>query len=284
MPIGLIGIGRMGGAMARNLLAAGEALAVYDLRPEATAALKGGGATIADSPAALAEISDIILTSLPSPAAIEKVIEEIAASLRRSALVIETSTKSPDQSRALAARVADAGGAYLDAPISGGQAGADAGTLTIMVGSEKAALERALPVLRIIGRDIHHMGPVGTGDAMKLVIQSITMSYFAMFMEGVAFGEALGIPLEKQLAVLGASSADAPSLATRYDQILADDRTPRFEISSALKDLSLVDVASRDAAFGGLIAHAAREAYAMAEKAGLGADDLTALRHAYGDK
>ncbi len=188
-PVGLIGIGRMGGAMARTLLRKGQRLIIRDTRTEAWAPLAGAQCRIAASPAEVAAAAEIVLTSLPGPDQVDQVMTGaggLLGAVRPGAVVVETSTISPDQSRRLAAAFAAEGAAFLDAPVSGGAAGAADGTLAVMVGGAAAAYARVRPLLDQIGSNVYHMGPSGTGSAMKLVIQLVVMTYFAAMQEGVA--------------------------------------------------------------------------------------------------
>lgn len=270
--------------MARNIRAGGHRLIVHDIRPEATAAFGGEFVRVAANPAVVASAADMVLTSLPGPDVVETVLcgsDGVLSGVRDGAVIIETSTIGPEQSRALAARFAARGAVYLDAPISGGAEGAAAGTLTVMVGGEAAAFKRARPVLACIGRDLHHMGPSGRGNAMKLIIQMIFMSQISAFLEGVALGEAEGIALDKLLGIIATSSAHNPRIGKRYEKILAGDLSPRFEIKSALKDLTLASAMGARQGFDALITNAAIEAGDRAIALGLGEKDLIALRAGY---
>jgi 3-hydroxyisobutyrate dehydrogenase-like beta-hydroxyacid dehydrogenase len=284
MRVGLIGVGRMGEAMARNIRAKGHALAVFDVRRVAAQSVVDAGATALGSPAEVAAASEIVLTSLPGPEEVEAVMvgpDGVERGIKRGSIVADTSTTSAESSRRLAERFRTLGVDYLDAPISGGREGAVAGTLTVMVGGEAAAFACARPVFEAIGADIHHIGPSGAGNGIKLIIQLIFMTHVATTMEGLALGERLGIPLEKLLDVIGTSSAGRPDVTKRYGKILSDDLAPRFEVTSALKDLAL---ASELAAMLGVdagIARAATESYRRAAADGFGSDDLIALRHMY---
>jgi 3-hydroxyisobutyrate dehydrogenase-like beta-hydroxyacid dehydrogenase len=283
--VAVIGLGRMGTPMARNLMAVDHALIIHDIRPEATATFAADGVSVAGSPAEATRDAGIVLTCLPGPAEVAAVMDGadgVLGAARKDTLVIETSTIGPGQSRELSQRFAAKGVAYLDAPFSGGAEGARDGTLTIMVGGEAAAYERALPVLACLGTDLHHMGPSGAGNTMKLIIQMIFMSQVTAFLEGVALGETAGIEIGRLLDVIGTSSAHHPSIAKRYDKILAGDTTPRFEISSALKDLTLASAMGAGHGFETLITNAAIEAGERATALGLGDKDLIALRAGYG--
>lgn len=162
LDIGFVGTGRMGRPMAQHVLAAGQRLYVCDVDPAAYAQLIDAGATPAATPAELAKKVRVVVTSLPEPAQVDAVAvgsDGLLRGARHGLLVIETSTIGPSQSRALARRFAGAGVDFVDAPVSGGVASAEAASLTAMVGGEKAQFDRALPVLRCFASRVIHMGP-----------------------------------------------------------------------------------------------------------------------------
>lgn len=274
----------MGSGMARNILKHGHALSVYDIRAAAAEAVREDGAMIAASPAAAAAGAEIVLASLPGPPAIDAAMtgpNGILHGVSQGAIVIDTSTTAPEQSRRHAALFAAQGCAYLDAPVSGAVEGAVAGKLTIMVGGEEAAFARALPLLRSIGADIHHIGPSGAGNGIKLIIQMIFMTHVATFMEGLALGERLGIPIAQLLDVIGTSSAARPDVTKRFEKIRRDDISPRSEIGLAEKDLALAADLARECGLDARITAAALGSYRMAAARGFAATDLIALRRAY---
>jgi 3-hydroxyisobutyrate dehydrogenase-like beta-hydroxyacid dehydrogenase len=275
----------MGAPMARRLAAKGHVLTVHDQRAEACEPLARGGAAMAPTPAALAADSEIILTSLPGPQEVEETMvgpAGILAGVRAGSIVLATSTVDAEQSRRHTALLSARGAHHLDAPLSGGVEGADAGTLAIMVGGDSEAFLRAKPVLECIGSDIRHLGPAGAGNDMKLIVQMIFGSYLGVFLEAVAFGEAVGIPIDQMLGVIAASSAHHPSIGKRYDKIIANDTSPRSPVSLFEKDLSLVRQRLQSAHFDAPIATAAANLFSRAKAAGLGGRDVVALRQMYG--
>jgi len=241
MKVGFIGLGRMGAPMAARIAAAGHPVAGYDILPSKRE-LVIAGLIYADSPAAVAAEAEVIVTSLPGPAEVAEVVRSgLLRSLRPSAILVETSTISPELSRALAKEVAARGACYLDAPVSGGARSAHDGTLVAMVGGAGDALARARPVIACFAKEIVHLGPVGTGNTMKLVIQAIFLSQMAGFLEAVSMGERSGIPLDTLLKVVAASSAHHPAVGTRYDKLRSGNLDPMFEVAAAAKDLSLAE-------------------------------------------
>lgn len=194
--IGILGTGKMGAAMWRRLYAQGYRAAVFDWLPAATKALAGLGAQVAADPAALAARSDVVIVSLPRSSDVETVVrgsKGILAGLRRGAIVVDTTSGEPSVSAALAREIAEAGGAYLDAGVSGGVAGAEAGTLKIMAGGDPSAFERARPVLDLLGTRIWHCGPPGTGHAMKTVLNLAAQTKLMAEIEALALGVKAGL-------------------------------------------------------------------------------------------
>jgi 3-hydroxyisobutyrate dehydrogenase len=168
--IGIIGVGKMGAGMWRCLANAGTKATVYDAYAPTAAALAEAGATVAASPSELAAAVDVVILSLPNSGDVEGVVGDIAGALRPGVVVIDTTSGEPAISRRVATAVADTGAAYLDAGVSGGPPGAEAGTLKIMVGGDGAAFEQVQPVLDVLGGRIWHCGDPGAGHAMKTAL------------------------------------------------------------------------------------------------------------------
>lgn len=285
MKVGVIGLGRMGGPIAGHLMRGGHQLFIRDVRPEACAPLAAQGARVLDSPAEIARHAEVILTSLPGPKEVEATMtgaDGILAAIAPGALVLATSTVAPEQSRRHFELVREKGAAHLDAPISGGVEGAINGTLTVMVGGEAEAFARARPLLECFGRAVFHLGAAGAGNDMKLIIQMMFGSMLAIFMEGVALSEAMGLKIDRMLEILATSSAHHPSIGHRYDKIIADDLSPRSPLSMFAKDLALVRERCHEAGLEAPMVETIAARYADAMAAGLGDRDVIALRRLYG--
>ncbi|MFM8305164.1 MAG: NAD(P)-dependent oxidoreductase [Actinomycetota bacterium] len=168
--VGIIGVGRMGAGMWRCLRAAGCTASVVDQHPGAAEALGADGAPVVASAAELVAGADVVIVSLPTSADVASVLDRAIDALRPGAVVLDTTSCEPAVSRVIASRVEAAGGAYLDAGISGGPAGALAGTLKIMVGGDPAAYARIAPLLGVLGAQVWHCGGPGTGHAMKTAL------------------------------------------------------------------------------------------------------------------
>lgn len=194
--LGFIGLGSMGSAMCRRLLDAGQALTVYDLRPDAVQALARQGAAAAGDVAELVAASDLVLTSLRSSAIwVEVAEDQILPAVRPGQVVIDLGTVTPPETRRLSDAFSAAGASLVDAPVSGGAGGAAAGTLHIFVGGDDAAVARAVPVLRHLGNPerIVHCGLAGAGQVVKGVNQLGMGLSVAAMAEAVAFGVGAGV-------------------------------------------------------------------------------------------
>jgi len=281
--VGFIGLGRMGQPMAHNILRGGHELFVHDILDGACAPLIDKGGESRHSPRDVAEAADVIVTSLPGPKEVETVMvgtHGVIESVRKNSIVIDTSTVRPTLSKNLADQFHQKGVAFLDAPVTGGRERAVSGTLAVMVGGAEESFERARPVLSCIGKDLFHLGPSGSGNVVKLIVQMIYLPYVAAFCEGLALGENMGIAFEQLFSVLIKSSAGQPGFEKRYNHLKAGDLTPRFEVDMAVKDLTLACELFAESKQPGHVAGAAREAYHRASNAGFGQSDLTAIRSA----
>ncbi|MEZ4330282.1 MAG: NAD(P)-dependent oxidoreductase [Myxococcota bacterium] len=203
--IGILGTGRMGAAMGRRLAAQGTAPVVFDGAPAAVSALVAQGARAAKSPAALAADVDVVVLSLPRSADVESILpgpDGLLAGLRSGALVLDTTSGEPSASARVAERVGARGASYLDAGVSGGVAGAEAGTLKIMVGGAVEAFARARPLLERLGQRIWHCGPAGTGHAMKTVLNLAAQTKLMAEIESLALGVRAGLDAHQVAEVL----------------------------------------------------------------------------------
>src|SRR5437763_114235 len=210
--IGFVGTGRMGAPMAGHLLAAGEALVVHDVHPDAARPLVERGALWAASPAEVASRARTIITIVPSSREVEAIYAALLPKLGPGHLMLEMTTADPSSTRRLAKEVQARGAAMLDAPVSGGVRGAVEATLSIMVGGEAADLERARPILARLGKKIFHVGGPGTGHAMKLVNNVTSAACLVATAEAVVVALRAGIDPARAVgggAGRGGASADA---------------------------------------------------------------------------
>jgi 3-hydroxyisobutyrate dehydrogenase-like beta-hydroxyacid dehydrogenase len=280
MDVGFVGIGRMGSRMAARLLAAGHRLAIYDVAPEACRPLAARGATVAAAADEVARSSEIVLTSVPGPAEVAAAIEGprgILGGARPGTLVVETSTIGPAQSQALAERCGTAGVTYIDAPVSNGVEAAETGKLTVMVGGDKSAFEKALPILRQLGNRVYHLGPVGSGNVAKIANQVVYLSYVVGFCEMAKLGRQFGLDVSALVDILRHSVAGSP-LTTGWDKrIGTEDIEGGFRIRRVLKDLQLGADLCTDQGFDAPVFQAALETYREAARAGFAENDMTAI-------
>jgi len=247
--LGFIGLGIMGGGMARNLIDQGHELTVWNRTAARAAPLIEAGAVAAASPADLASRCDIVLVCVsdtPDVEAVTRGDDGILAGLQPGALVVDHSTISPHATRDLAAAVAAAGGHWLDAPVSGGSEGATRGTLSIMAGGDPAQFARARPLLEAYGTTITHVGGIGAGQMVKLVNQILVVVTELAVSESLLFAEAGDLDLEAALEAIKGGAAGSWMLANRGPQMIVRDWRPGFTIDLQQKDLRLVlDAADR---------------------------------------
>jgi 2-hydroxy-3-oxopropionate reductase len=248
--IGFIGLGIMGGPMAANLVAAGHDVIGYNRSSGPVDALVDRGGRAAKSIADAVRGSDVVITMLPDSPDVSEVVQGpdgVLAHADEGLLFIDMSTIRPDVSRQIAAAAADRGVAALDAPVSGGEAGAKEGTLSIMIGGAAEDVERARPVLSALGTTIVHVGPAGAGQTVKAANQLIVAGHLALLAEAIVFLEAHGVETGPAIEVLGGGLAGSTVLARKASSMLARDFTPGFRLRLHHKDLGIMQTAAREA-------------------------------------
>jgi 3-hydroxyisobutyrate dehydrogenase-like beta-hydroxyacid dehydrogenase len=277
---GFIGLGIMGTGMARNLLAAGVDLVVYNRTAARTEPLVEAGASVAASPRDLAARCDVILLCVSDTPDVTEVImgdEGVAAGVRAGALVIDLSTISPEVTRSIGAKLAEQGVGFCDAPVSGGSEGAAKGTLSIMVGGSPEDVERAGPYLRAMGRTITHMGPVGSGQVCKLVNQALGAVTMLGVSEALLLARAGGLDPATAIEATAGGAGGSWLLSNRGPQMVARDWTPGFAIDLQQKDLRLVLEAADTYGVPLLATSTVFQLYRTLQRAGLGAEGNHAL-------
>jgi 2-hydroxy-3-oxopropionate reductase len=238
--IGLIGLGIMGRPMGRNLLKAGYALTVHDVDRRAVDELVAEGAIAGLSPREVAAETDVLITMLPDSPQVSEVYAGAGGAfeaLREGWLAIDMSSIAPATARELAARAAAAGAEMLDAPVSGGDKGAIAGTLSIMVGGSEAAFGRALPILQAMGKTIVHVGPAGAGQVVKVCNQVVVAVVIEAVAEALVLGAKAGVDPAKIADVLQGGLAATKVLELRRGNMLGGRFDPGFRVRLHLKDL-----------------------------------------------
>jgi 2-hydroxy-3-oxopropionate reductase len=240
--IGFLGLGVMGAPMARNLLAAGHEVVAWNRSPAPLEALVEAGARAGEGPAAVAAEADVLVTMLSDDAAVRTVLggpEGAIAAAPAGALVIEMSTVSPALVRELAAEATARGVHFLDAPVSGGDVGAQQGTLSIMVGGEAAAVERARPVFEVLGSRVTHVGAAGAGQIAKACNQVLVAVIFGGLAEALVLGSKLGADPAAILDAVGGGMAANRIMEVRRDNFLGHDFAPGFKVDLHHKDLEI---------------------------------------------
>jgi 3-hydroxyisobutyrate dehydrogenase-like beta-hydroxyacid dehydrogenase len=251
MQIGFIGLGLMGGSMAANLQKAGYRLMLNDVRRTAAEPHLGRGARWAETPRAVAEGSEVVFTSLPGPAEVEAVAvgdNGLIAGLRRDAAYFDLSTNSPSLVRRLNARFASQGVHMLDAPVSGGPAGARSGRLALWVGGEEAIFQRHKALLDAMGDQARYVGPIGAGSVAKLVHNCAGYAINAALAEVFALGVKGGVePLALWEAVRTGAVGRRRTFDALIDQFLPGKFDPaQFALRLAHKDVSLATALGRE--------------------------------------
>ena len=241
--IGFIGLGIMGSGMARNLLKAGFDVHVWNRTASRMAPLVSAGARGASDAAGVAAESDIIVICVSETQDVEEVLfgeGGVMKGARPGALVIDTSTISPQATISMEARLRATGLRMLDAPISGGSEGAANGTLSIMVGGDAADVDRAMDVLSAMGSRITHVGRTGAGQMAKLVNQILVVGTMQAVSEALLFAHKGGLDLERTLEAVEHGAAGSWMLSNRGSQAIVRDFRPGFTIDLQQKDLRLV--------------------------------------------
>lgn len=280
-PLGFIGLGAMGKPMARNLLAAGYPLAVYDVRPEPVQELGALGAEAGRSPRHVASLASTVITMLPSPQALEAVAwgeEGLEDGWRPGAIHIDMSTVHPQTSRTMARALAERGIEMLDAPVSRGQQAAIEGTLSIMVGGDRGLFERCLEIFKALGTDVYHCGASGMGSVVKLVNNLIVGIVTGAVAEGLVVGVKAGAKLETLLEVLTASSANNFPLQHFFPRkALRGDFEPGGSVDIVYKDLALALSLGEDVSAPMLFGALSHQLYGLLRGRGMGQRDFTGI-------
>ncbi|MET7486178.1 NAD(P)-dependent oxidoreductase [Streptomyces sp. NPDC005538] len=283
MEVGVAGLGVMGSAIARWLLARGRAVRVYDIRPEAVAELARDGAESARSPALLAA-SGVVVLSLNTADIVEQVAfgpGGLLASTPEGVLVIDMSSIDPGRTREFAERAAKLGAGWVDAPLSGGVPGAERGELTLMLGGEEENVERALPILGALASRLTHLGPPGAGQLVKSVNQVLVGCGFAALAEAAALVRAAGLPPRKVLTALGGGRADSALLQEFFVKFAEADLSPTGRVSNMVKDLEAARDYARSAGVPLPVTTAVAELHRWLLAAGHADADNAALMHYY---
>ncbi len=280
--IGFIGLGIMGSPMAANLAKAGHEVAGHDHKRSAMdrlAAAGGPAGSFSAAPTIAAAVADaqVIVTMLPDSPQVEEVFGEIRTAGTSAGLYIDFSTIRPETARAVAAAGAEIGLRVLDAPVSGGEAGAIAGTLSIMVGGEQADFEAARPVFEAVGKTFALVGPHGAGQVVKAANQLVVGGTYALVAEAILLMERSGVDSRAGLDLLAGGLAASRILDTRRETMLAREFKPGFRIDLHHKDMGIAIAAARDAGIALPMTGLVAQLIAAARAQGYGSLDHSAL-------
>ena len=246
--VGLIGTGIMGEPMARNLLRAGHVLCVHSRTKRKAERLLAEGARWADSPADLAEAVETVITVVADSPDVEAVYlgaGGVCEGLGEGTLCIDMSTVAPETAQRVSEAVRKRKGRFLDAPVSGGKTGAESGALSIMVGGDKADVDRARAVFDVLGESTAHCGPVGTGQLTKLCNQILCGLNLLGVCEAMVFGKRAGLDLETMLAAVSKGAAGSWALENLGSRMIRRDFDPMFMVALQNKDLRITLDAAR---------------------------------------
>jgi 3-hydroxyisobutyrate dehydrogenase len=284
-PLGYIGLGLMGGPMARRLAAAGFPLQVWNRSPDKLAALTDAGATVAPSPRTVAARSAIVFTCLTDTDAVETVVfgpDGIAEAGSADKVLVDFSSMHPGKAKAFAGRLrAETGMGWIDAPVSGGVPGAVNGTLTVMAGGSEADFERVGPVLAHLAGRVTLMGPNGAGQSTKLINQMIVGTGIALMAECCQFAEDAGIDPAKLPQALAGGRADSPILQQFLPRMAARDREVQSRVAIMVKDLNTVMDTARQLGTALPLTGLAAELHKLLAKQGQGDADSAATIDLY---
>jgi 2-hydroxy-3-oxopropionate reductase len=248
--VGFVGLGIMGLPMARNLMAAGYDLVLFNRTREKAQGLAGeGSAQVADSPREVAESSDVVITMLPDSPQVEEVVTGeggVLEGLKEGALLIDMSTISPVATERISAAVEERGASMLDAPVSGGDVGAQGGTLSIMVGGSEGDFERARPLFEVMGKAATHVGPVGAGQVVKACNQIVVALNIEAVSEALVLGSKAGVAPEKIVEALSGGLAGSAVLEAKKQKFFDHDFDPGFRVELHHKDLGIALATGRE--------------------------------------
>ncbi len=284
--VGVVGLGIMGRPMAANLLKAGFRVTVFNRSPGPVAELVAKGAEAGGSAAEVASRAQVVITMLPDTPDVESVLfgpNGVAHGVPEGGVVIDMSTISPAATEGFAAELEERGAEMLDAPVSGGDKGAIAGMLAIMVGGKAEVFARCRPVLEALGKNIVHMGPHGAGQRTKLVNQVVGALHLVAMSEGLAFARVMGLDVARVLDVVSSGAAGSWMLTHLGPRVLAGDFAPGFMIRLQRKDLRLAVEAMEDVEAAFPAARLALDLFTRADERGLGNLGTQALIRLYGE-
>lgn len=283
----VIGLGSMGLGMARSLIRAGYTVTGCDISEAARSRLADSGGTAFASPAEAARGADIVVVVVLNDAQTATVLfghGGAVDAMHPGAVIISSATMPPASARDFAARAAASGLLYLDAPISGGSARADAGALTVMASGSAESFAAARPALDAMAQTVYELGDeAGIGASFKIVNQLLAGVHIAAACEAITFAKRLGLDIEKVFEVITRSAGNSWMFENRVPHVLAGDYTPHSAVSIFTKDLGIVSELGRKEKFPLPTTSAALQLFVMAEAAGMGGDDDSSVARLLAD-
>ncbi len=285
--VGFIGTGIMGGPMAGHLQKAGYALRVFNRTREKAKSLIEHGAVWCDSPAEAAKGADVIFTMVGFPADVESVIlgeNGVLSTAGAGAIIVDMTTSEPALAQKIYQAAKAKGVGSLDAPVTGGDAGAMNATLSIMVGGDAADFQRILPLFEVMGKTIRHVGPAGAGQHCKMVNQILLAGIMASMAEGLTYAKKAGLDLPTVLEVVCNGAIGSPVLKRLGGRAAEGNWEPGFIIEHYIKDM---DIALRQGKAMGVhmpVLNLARQTYGEVVEAGLGRKGTQAIVKVFGQE
>ena len=282
--IGILGLGTMGGPMARRLAQSGFAVTGYDPNTKSAARAKADGVSLGASPLKVAEQSDFVLSSLPDPATVRRAYlgndggdDGALAGSRTGMVFIDLSTTDPDTWREVAKAAKTRGIDCLDAPVSGGPDEAGNGKLIFLIGGDPEVLERCRPLLNVLGGEIHHIGPLGSGQVIKIINNIMSVGNVAIAAEAMVLGVRAGLDPQRLFDILSTSGGRSHHFLKRFPKVLAGDFTPYFGIALSRKDVGLGLGLAASLGLPLPVTAAVRDAYEAAHAEGFGDFDMAGV-------
>lgn len=280
--IGFIGLGAMGKHMAKNLIKAGYDLTVYDLNPQPVEEIASLGAKKAKNSSETAKTVEVVITMLPADDEVKVVAlgpEGVLEGARAGTVFIDMSSIAPHTSKFVASEATKRGVKFLDAPVSGGTVGAEKGTLTIMVGGDKALLDEHMEILQTMGKTIYHVGDVGMGETVKMVNQMLVGINLMGIVEALVMGTKLGVEPEVLYKVIRASSGNSFMLDSRVPNFIftGNFTQPGFAVDLLRKDLGLALESAKVSKVPLFMTAQAYQYFTRATAEGLGKKDMSVV-------
>ena len=282
--IGFIGLGAMGGGMAGHLVRSGYAVTGYDVSAERAEAAARAGVTRAASPSAAVADADVVMSSLPHPAAVRATYlgpDGVVARARAGAVLVDLSTIDPDTWKEVGRAAAARGLDCLDAPVSGGPAEAGGGKLVFLVGGDERVLARCRPLFDVLGTEIHHVGPLGSALVVKIVNNVMSMGNVAVAAEAMVLGVKAGMDPQRLFDILSTSGGRSHHFLKRFPKILEGDFAPSFSIGLSRKDVALALTMASSLELPMPVAAAVLQVYEAARAQGLANLDMGGVTTMY---